>query len=92
MARPEPDPRSARESDEDLEELAPDGTGLSGRVEVGEEGDTCHKGTIRAIPGGRRLTRRVTPSGEICTRRSARRAETTAAMGTPNTATRMSTA
>ena len=37
------------------------------------QGIPANRGTIRAIPVGRVLTRRVTPSGGVRTRRSARR-------------------
>ena len=47
-------------------------------------------GMIRAIRGGRDDARRFTPSGDIWTLRSARRADTTAATGTPITASTMS--
>ena len=47
-------------------------------------------GMIRTIRGGRDDARRFTPSGDIWTLRSARRADTTAATGTPITAMRMS--
>ena len=45
---------------------------------------------IRTIRGGRDAARRCTPSGDIWTLRSARRADTTAATGTPITASTMS--
>ena len=45
---------------------------------------------IRTIRGGRDDARRFTPSGDIWTRRSARRADTTAATGTPITTSTMS--
>jgi hypothetical protein len=47
-------------------------------------------GMIRTIRGGRDDARRFTPSGDIWTLRSARRADTTAATGTPITASTMS--
>ena len=40
-------------------------------------------GSIRQARGGFGVARRATPSGEMCTRRSASRAATTAATGTP---------
>jgi hypothetical protein len=44
----------------------------------------------RQACGGRGVTRRVTPSGEMLTRRSAARAATAAPTGTPSTTNRMS--
>ncbi len=46
-------------------------------------------GTTRHARGGAGVTRRVTPSGEICTRRSAIRAATAAASGTPTATPRI---
>ena len=70
----------------------PTAPGLPGGVEV-RQAKQCRQasGMSRNIRGGRLETRRVTPSGEICTRRSARRADTTAASGTPIKAIAMST-
>ena len=50
----------------------------------------ARSGMIRTIRGGRDDARRFTPSGDIWTLRSARRADTTAATGTPITASTMS--
>ena len=47
-------------------------------------------GSTRQARGGAGVTRRVTPSGEMFTRRSASRAATAAATGTPTATTRMS--
>ena len=47
-------------------------------------------GTTRQARGGFGVTRRATPSGEMCTRRSASRAATAAATGTPIATARMS--
>ena len=47
-------------------------------------------GTTRQARGGFGVARRATPSGEMCTRRSASRAATAAATGTPIATTRMS--
>ena len=47
-------------------------------------------GTTRQARGGLGVWRRATPSGEMCTRRSASRAATAAATGTPITTARMS--
>ena len=47
-------------------------------------------GSIRQARGGFGVARRATPSGEMCTRRSASRAATAAATGTPIATARMS--
>ncbi len=47
-------------------------------------------GTVRQARGGFGVARRATPSGEICTRRSASRATTAAKTGTPTATARMS--
>ena len=47
-------------------------------------------GTTRQARGGFGVARRATPSGEMCTRRSASRAATAAATGTPIATARMS--
>ena len=46
-------------------------------------------GTARQARGGFGVARRATPSGEICTRRSASRAATAAKTGTPTATARM---
>ena len=78
------------EADEQLEKLATIAARLAVRVEVGEQGDTGEERDDPYHPRWGDDARRVTPSGDIWTRRSARRAETTAATGTPITTSTMS--
>ena len=62
--------------------------GLPAESKYASRAMPASSGMIRTILGGWTDARRFTPSGDPWTRRSARRAETTAANGTPITTRR----
>ena len=64
--------------------------GLPCTTKIPRSARPASSGSTRQARGGAGVTRRVTPSGEIFTRRSASRATTTAAAGTPAATARMS--
>ena len=68
----------------------PTAPGLPAASKYASTAMPASSGMIRTIRGGRDDARRFTPSGDIWTLRSARRADTTAATGTPITASTMS--
>ncbi len=68
----------------------PTAPGLPASSKYASTAIPARSGMIRTIRGGRDAARRCTPSGDIRTLRSARRADTIAATGTPITASTMS--